>query len=121
MLLDIHTFTLKRLEPTTLVKGRAATPVEQVPVELKGNIQPLKQADLQILPEAQRISGSIKIYTTQDVILYNGNESTKQNADIIEYNNIKYEIFTTMFYQGRSIKHNKYIAIRLENDRGNKR
>ena len=104
--------TLYRRGKPTLVRGKW---VEAVPVEVvvEANVQPLKPAELMLLPEASRTKKWLKLYCADEI------REAKQgdngwDADQFEWQGDMYEVMKAENYSMSILDHWKVLAARLE-------
>jgi hypothetical protein len=83
--------TVARQQPGTYVKGRYVepNPTEFFPVV---SVQPVTGKEQLLLPEGVRTRQTVKIYSKMR--LMTSSQSTSQRADIVNYKNQNYEVFT---------------------------
>lgn len=102
----------------TLVVTRAATTGKRVKgtwvpgspstLNIKASVQPLNANEVAALPEGRRSVGSMKLYTSTQLI--GVDPATKQNPDIVTIDGFDYEVFQTKPWQNLgSLNH--YAAI----------
>lgn len=84
----------------------------RVLVPMEANVQPAKGHDLWVMPESDRSEDWIKVYTSEPLnTLYEGVGGVE--ADIILWNNKRYQAKTTQTYQMGILNHTKTLAVRL--------
>lgn len=103
-------YTVKRYAAGTYVSG-TWTPGAQSSLSVVASVQPAKADELIYLPEAQRTTAAIKIYT--DSHLQTGNEKTGVQADRITYQGEDWEI-QQIYEHELGIAHYKAIATRFD-------
>lgn len=92
------------------VMGRwVPAPVTEIPLE--ANVQPMKGIDLMVLPESDRTTESIKVYTVET--LRTVEEVGQADADIIVWQGKKFKAVKAMTYQMGVLDHTKTICCRL--------
>ena len=114
MIMFPKTYILKTYKEGELVKGQFI-PGAQFSRNTIADIQPITGKELESLNIGRQELGKIKIYT--DDIYTISKEGTKQNSDIIVWQENNYEIIQKLPYDNNLINHNKYIAeIRVEDN-----
>lgn len=78
---------------------------------VEANVQPLKGQELLSLPESDRTKDSIKVYCVETLNTLNEVGQTK--ADLIIWDNKKYQAVKTMTYKMGVLDHTKTICLRL--------
>lgn len=87
-------------------------PAPRVVLSVEANVQPAKGYDLLIVPEADRSEEWIKVYTAETLYtLYEGAGGFE--ADVVIWNNKRYQVKTTHTYQMGVLDHTKALAVRL--------
>lgn len=77
-------------------------------------VQPAKEADLKMLPEANRSSGMVKVFS-QDVALRTLQQgSTSLEPDEFVWQGYRYQVVQVNFWDTTRINHYECIAKRLE-------
>lgn len=86
---------------------------EEQQITIKASIQPLNMREMETLPEGQRSSNMIKIYTDTELhaTIQSGNK-----ADIIVWLGKRWEILSCAVYQMNIIPHYKAIAMEMMPD-----
>jgi hypothetical protein len=115
-----QTYTFRRFAPGTYVKGVWVSGAEVVPTDNEGNaiafsmvasIQRLTPNEMLALPEGQRTSEWIKIYTTTK--LEKTIEENKTKGDIVSYDGDEFEVIKIEDWTRSPIPHYKVHAVRL--------
>lgn len=81
-------------------------------------VSPATSQDLLHLPEAQRTSSMIKIYTEEPLLT--ANESSSKKSDIIVWRGVEYQIQKVGDWTFTDLPHYKSFASKIENDSGNR-
>ncbi|MNR17638.1 hypothetical protein D3C85_1343140 [compost metagenome] len=76
-------------------------------------VQPAKEADLKMLPEADRSSGMVKVFS-QDVALKTLDQANATVADEFVWQGYRYQVVQVNFWDTTRINHYECIAKRLE-------
>lgn len=104
-------FTGTRTTAPTNVKGRF-TPGTASAINFTASVQPVSGNDLESLPEGVREQGMYRLYTSFQ--LRTINQTTKEPADIIDFDGKKYKIVFLQPWQNNVINH--YKAFMAETD-----
>ena len=75
-------------------------------------MQPLNPDELENFPEAQRTKEMIKLYTP--TTLLTAEESPQRKADVVLFNDKKYQVQKVYRYHGQHQRHNKAICVRFD-------
>ncbi len=75
-------------------------------ISFNGTLQPLNGKDTQILPEGRRAGENYKVYSDLEFETV----TSSNNPNIINVNNINYEILSKESWQNTIINHYKYIV-----------
>lgn len=76
-------------------------------------VQPAKEADLNMLPESDRSSGMVRVYT-QDIALKTLDQKNATEADEFEWQGYRYQVVRVDLWDTTRINHYECIAKRLE-------
>lgn len=76
-------------------------------------VQPAKEADLKMLPEADRSGGMVKVFS-QDVALKTLDQASATDADEFVWQGYRYQVVQVNFWDTTRINHYECIAKRLE-------
>jgi hypothetical protein len=116
------TFTFRRFAAGQYVNGKWIDGVEVIPTDEDGNeiswsmaasIQRMTAQETQAMPEGQRSSEWIKIYTTTK--LERTQEADKTKGDVVSYNDREYEVIKIEDWMDTRIPHYKALAVLIEN------
>lgn len=119
------TYTFRRFAPGRYVNGEWVNGVEVIPQDDQGNevafsmvasIQRLTAQEMLALPEGERSSERITIYT--ETKLEKGDEATKTKGDIVLYNGREYEVRKVENWMETPQPHYTAVAVLLENTNG---
>lgn len=104
--------TIYRTTQGSYVDGEWVEGVEtEVPLEV--NIQPFKDQDLLLLPEADRAKEWYKLYCSEEIRTDKQGTSGWQ-ADEFDYEGDRYKVMKVKFYKMGILDHYKAHAARLE-------
>lgn len=87
-------------------------------IEMVVAINPATGKDLKNLPESQRTSQAIKVYSNE--LLVTANENISKKADCIEWRGCDYQVQNVEDWTNTDIPHYKSIAVKVENDSSNR-
>lgn len=116
-----HEYKFRRFAQGHYVNGKWIAPDEVVPTDELGNeifytmiasIQRMSAQETQALPEGQRSSEWIKIYTTTK--LERTIESEKLKGDVVIWNDREYEVMKVENWGETRMPHYKVLAVLLE-------
>lgn len=105
------TYTVKRFTAGSWTNGVWVNGTQST-FQITASVQPAKQEDLIYLPEGQRTSAAVKIYT--DTMVRTGNEKTGIQADLLEFQGEDWEIQQVWNHQELTLAHYKAIAVRKD-------
>jgi hypothetical protein len=109
------TYEYKRLAAGTYVDGKWIEGAEIIGT-IVASIQPLTPQETQTLPEGERSSEFIRIYTATKINKVN--EAAMTKGDKITYNGRDYEVKKVEDWTAYRIPHYKAIAVLLEEQTG---
>lgn len=82
-------------------------------ISISASVQPAQPKDLETLPEGRRVSAAFRLYTS--AVLQVG-DAAGQQADIVEIDGDDYEIHQLAPWQNGLINHNRYLAVRFDDE-----
>ena len=97
------TQTITRLRPTTTSTIGGATTTYGTPTAIVGCVQPLRDADAQLLPEGTRLADCQVVYTAGDVRL---GDAVTQEPDILVIGGVRYRVIHEQDY-----RQNGYVRV----------
>lgn len=83
----------------------------EIPLDIEANVQPMRGHELLTLPEADRTKESIKVYCVET--LKTVEEVGQTKADVIVWDNKRFQAIKTMTYKMGVLDHTKTICYRL--------
>ena len=83
----------------------------ETPLDIEANVQPMRGHELLTLPEADRTKESIKVYCVET--LKTVEEVGQTKADVIVWDNKRFQAIKTMTYKMGVLDHTKTICYRL--------
>ena len=83
----------------------------KTPFTFYASVQPLREREMEMLPEGRRNSISYRLYTDK---LMNTVEVTGQNPDYVVIEGETFEVFSRANWKNNIIPHYKYIVIRID-------
>ena len=113
-------FKLTKKIPLTLIRSSAGSYVDgewvegtetSVPIEV--NIQPLKEAELMLLPEADRGKQWWKVYSASEIRM-DKQGTSGWAADEFVYQGDRYKVMKVENYQMSILDHYRALAARME-------
>lgn len=100
--------TVKRRAAGAFVAG-VWTPGALSTIAIQASVQPASAEDLQRLPEGQRETGAVRVYTNDSLLTSSGT----QEADIVVTSQGEYEVSIAERWENGLIPHNAYICRRV--------
>lgn len=94
------------------------TGIIETPLNIEANVQPMRGHELLTLPEADRTKESIKVYCVET--LKTVEEVGQTKADVIVWDNKRFQAIRTMTYKMGVLDHTKTICYRLPETPQNK-
>ena len=76
---------------------------------IQASVQPASAEDLQRLHEGQRLTGAVKLYTNDTLLVAQGN----QKADIVTTGQGKFEVSVAEVWENGLIPHKSYLCARV--------
>ena len=83
----------------------------ETPLDVEANVQPMRGHELLTLPESDRTKESIKVYCVET--LKTVEEVGQTKADVIVWDNKRFQAIKTMTYKIGVLDHTKTICYRL--------
>jgi hypothetical protein len=107
-----RTYTFSRTGAGAYVDGNWVAGAGSGTFDMAASIQRLTPQETAALPEGQRTSEWIRIYTPTQ--LQRTNESLKLKGDLVNYNGRQYEVMKIENWTETRIQHYKALAVLLE-------
>jgi hypothetical protein len=79
---------------------------------VKAAVQPAKPSEIRELPEGQRTSSALKLYS--EVELFTADERAQKRADRVQYGGRQYDVKAVELIEGFGLKVYKSIAIEVD-------
>lgn len=115
--LTTHTVKLYRYLEGSWIEGKYEKgPVEEITIQ--GSLQPMRPNELQLLPEGRRTNQAMKFYTVEE--LRTGNQETGEASDLIEVDDLFFEVHAVEKWTlpGSENAHYKAILLKLNDEAG---
>jgi hypothetical protein len=103
-----NAITVRRQEPGGYVDA-VWVPGEADTLTIQASVQPAGAEDMQRLPEGQRLTGAVRIYTNDLLMTAEGD----QKADVVVTSQGRYEVRVAERWENGLIPHNFYLCTRI--------
>ena len=88
------------------VTGGRYIPGPQVPILVRGSVQPTKGEDLKLLPEGRREEATVSVYTRDDI----------RNGDLLTIRGDVYEVLNVQVWDNNILPHRQALAVKMQTE-----